>query len=564
VSRGPCLKVDVSVRMIQGQTALEKLNFFRDLLFHQHQTGGRPVPTKDEINNFLQLQMVGRTCMTKHNHIHYCIKRVCIEMDPSASFPFEDGEVTYLEYFQRRHGITLQKKQPMLHCPFRGKQELYLPSELAFLTGLDQDWKGDREFAKELWKGLRHTPAEHWKLQDRLLAGLVDEDQGQALREWGVKVDPEPVRVRCGQLDHDPIYFSRDVEDHFKNLEMPPVSLEVPTSSTGFAQRPWPEVWTRPGGRLILDKWLVFCSSRPEEKEWAARFVEDMEPLVGELVEADGEQGRVHIARPVLVEVNASSPEGWLQKVKAYQPPWPANKTQFAVVVIPAQAKHRDQYYFQLKNLFSFQLESCYPTQMVMSRKIQQREGQRQQIWRSILQQMLVKCGAFLWVTSPLPFSGRSTMVVGIDSLRKSEDSPAIQTLSASYNLYFSSYFTTWRSQADANQLAPPGPMLREAVLHFYSQLGRLPDTLLIYRAGVSECQEEALLEKEMYHPEEGILQSLHMTAAEIGRREGNAAEMKRWKENLEVAFIVVRRGTNVRFRTEQYENLPSGTYVDQ
>ncbi|CAE8743060.1 unnamed protein product, partial [Polarella glacialis] len=183
VSRGPCLKVDVSVRMIQGQTALEKLNFFRDLLFHQHQTGGRPVPTKDEINNFLQLQMVGRTCMTKHNHIHYCIKRVCIEMDPSASFPFEDGEVTYLEYFQRRHGITLQKKQPMLHCPFRGKQELYLPSELAFLTGLDQDWKGDREFAKELWKGLRHTPAEHWKLQDRLLAGLVDEDQGQALRE---------------------------------------------------------------------------------------------------------------------------------------------------------------------------------------------------------------------------------------------------------------------------------------------------------------------------------------------------------------------------------------------
>ncbi|CAE8721019.1 unnamed protein product, partial [Polarella glacialis] len=352
--------------------------------------------------------------------------------------------------------------------------------------------------------------------------------------------------------------------DHFKNLEMPPVSLEVPTSSTGFAQRPWPEVWTRPGGRLILDKWLVFCSSRPEEKEWAARFVEDMEPLVGELVEADGEQGRVHIARPVLVEVNASSPEGWLQKVKAYQPPWPANKTNFAVVVIPAQAKHRDQYYFQLKNLFSFQLESCYPTQMVMSRKIQQREGQRQQIWRSILQQMLVKCGAFLWVTSPLPFSGRSTMVVGIDSLRKSKDSPAIQTLSASYNLYFSSYFTTWRSQADANQLAPPGPMLREAVLHFYSQLGRLPDTLLIYRAGVSECQEEALLEKEMYHPEEGILQSLHMTAAEIGRREGNAAEMKRWKENLEVAFIVVRRGTNVRFRTEQYENLPSGTYVDQ
>jgi len=84
------------------------------------------------------------------------------DMDPSASFPFEDGEITYLapwlnhgpmamglilesdfpswiqvadsrqptahgiatkEYFLRRHGITLQRKQPMLYCPFRAKQE---------------------------------------------------------------------------------------------------------------------------------------------------------------------------------------------------------------------------------------------------------------------------------------------------------------------------------------------------------------------------------------------------------------------------------------------------------
>ncbi|CAK0909456.1 unnamed protein product [Prorocentrum cordatum] len=35
VSRGPCLKVDLSVRMIQGQTALSKLNFFRDLLIQE-------------------------------------------------------------------------------------------------------------------------------------------------------------------------------------------------------------------------------------------------------------------------------------------------------------------------------------------------------------------------------------------------------------------------------------------------------------------------------------------------------------------------------------------------
>ncbi|CAJ1450464.1 unnamed protein product [Effrenium voratum] len=53
VAWGPCLKVDISVRLIQGQTALARLNFFRDLLFEHRKNQQLPAPTKDRLFTFL-------------------------------------------------------------------------------------------------------------------------------------------------------------------------------------------------------------------------------------------------------------------------------------------------------------------------------------------------------------------------------------------------------------------------------------------------------------------------------------------------------------------------------
>jgi len=549
--------------MIQGHTALMKLSFFRDLLIQRHQSNGQPPPTKEETEAFLELHMVGRTCMTRHNHIHYRINRVCIDMDPLSTFPFEDGEISYIEYFQRRHGITLQRRQPMLHCPLRGKSELYLPSELAYLTGLDDDWKADREFAQELWRGLRHTPSDHWRLQSRLTTGLASKEEGAALREWGVVVEQEPIKVQCGELQHEPVYFSRYCEEYFRRARRPPSEFEVPTSRSGFERRPWPEVWTPPGHRLTFDRWLLFCSSRPEEQLIVDRFVEELEPLVGEVLEADMQSGRIVIAPPEVVPIQASSPNAWVEAVKAYKPPWPPERTKFALLVIPDKVKRRDQYYYQLKDLLSFQQDAGLVSQMVLSSTLQ-RSQQRPQIWRNILQQMLIKMGAWLWVISPLPYRGRSVMVVGIDACRQSKDGPSILTLCGSTNPYFTRYHTSWRAQdaaqggADAG--TSPGTLIREAVLSYFEENRRLPDRLVVYRAGVSESQENTLLDSEVHNPTGGILETLAAVADEV---RWPPEEVQRWRDRLEVAYILVRRGTNARFRTEDNENLPSGTYID-
>jgi len=559
VARGPCLKIDLSVRMIQGSTALSKLNLFRDMLIEKHRSRGWEPPTKDEMDAFLQMQMVGRSCMTKHNHIHYRIGRVCIDMSPQNTFPFEDGEISYLEYFQRRHGITLERRQPMLHCPFRAKQELYLPAEIAFLTGLDDDWKTDREFAQDLWKGLRHDPTEHWRLQSRLTEGLASAEEGRALRDWGVSVDRDALKVPCGELTHEPVYFSRRADSYFKQVRSPPEDLEISTSRQGFDGKPWPEVWTKPQARVVCDRWIIFCSSRPDERQIVDTFVDELEPLVGELLEADGESDRIVIAPPHIVEVAGKSPEEWADFFRTHRPPWRPEDTKFVFVVIPDKVRRRDQYYYLIKSFFSFQRDIGILSQVVLSRTLQL-ASQRAQIWKNILQQVLIKHGAWMWVISPLPYQGRCVMAVGIDACKQSRDSAPILTLCASTNPYFTTYFTTWRTGGSDDDRSAPGPPLKEALLYFLAQNRRLPDTLIIYRGGVSESQETALLEGEVYDPDGGVLETLVAVSDEALTDE---EERTRWRERLEVAYILVRRGTNARFRTEDNANLPSGTYID-
>ena len=45
------------------------------------------------------------------------------KLDPSGRLSAANCTWHRREYFLRRHGITLQRKQPMLYCPFRAKQE---------------------------------------------------------------------------------------------------------------------------------------------------------------------------------------------------------------------------------------------------------------------------------------------------------------------------------------------------------------------------------------------------------------------------------------------------------
>ncbi|CAK9109121.1 unnamed protein product [Durusdinium trenchii] len=145
-------------------------------------------------------------------------------------------------------------------------------------------------------------------------------------------------------------------------------------------------------------------------------------------------------------------------------------------------------------------------------------------------------------------------MVVGLDTAKAGKDAPLLVALSASCNVYFTSYFSTWRIMSEAT--ASPAPLMEEALRHFLQKMRRLPDTVVIYRGGVSDSQQEVILEHEMHHPTEGILAAFDRLAEVEGQEP--------WRSKVSVAYIMVRRSMNIRFMTEEGDNLPSGSYIDE
>eukprot|EP00913_Durusdinium_trenchii_P029878 g27997.t1 len=104
----------------------------------------------------------------------------------------------------------------------------------------------------------------------------------------------------------EPVYFSPLAEEHFRELRLPPSDLEVPSWPDGFEQRPWPEIWTRPGEKIALDRWLIFVAVNEQDpifprctQDLVEEFIEEIEPMVGELLDAGKESGEQQKSFPI-------------------------------------------------------------------------------------------------------------------------------------------------------------------------------------------------------------------------------------------------------------------------
>ena len=53
----------------------------------------------------LQSHLEGRTCITKYNHIHYRIHRVCLDKSTLDNFDCNGGQITFKNYFWTAHNI---------------------------------------------------------------------------------------------------------------------------------------------------------------------------------------------------------------------------------------------------------------------------------------------------------------------------------------------------------------------------------------------------------------------------------------------------------------------------
>lgn len=544
---GPCLKVDFSTRIVQSQSVLDRIVAYRE----DFRRRGQAPPTDRDFDELLQAKLRGRTCMTTHRECQYRIERVCFEKSPLDTFPHAGGEISYYEYFLQQYNQKVDKQQPLLHIPRRRNEERYLPASLGYLTGLDEEHHANPDLMQGLMKALHQKPERHWEEQGTLVQCLDTEacSPAGALHPWGMRVELRPREVPCTELRHDPVFFdpAAAASFHQGSPGRHAVATERPNGEVGFAQRPWPHVWTDQGG-LQLRHWLVFHGAEQEQRDLAKDLVGRLQPLVVELQRVAGQRLVICPPKLVAVDTRRGGSKEWLEFFERHE--W--DGAQFALVVLPTSLSKRDgTAYFSLKSLLTFStLWGGVPTQMVKEETLR-RSTQGPQILRNIIQQVLIKRGAWLWVTMPFP---DLVMAVGIDAIKQG-DSPAIQTLCASMNPYFTQYHVAWRVRKEVSRRGvfswPPGDLLDEALDRFHALNRCLPRRLVVYRNGVSESFEGALMEAEIKDSEAGVL----ATVDAVRRRFG-------WEQPVEVAYILARRGTNARFRTANHENVRSGTVV--
>jgi len=110
-------------------------------------------------------QMERAVVYTNYNNRSYTVKRVRMDMKPSAEFTMDNGKtISYARYVQARHGKTISTNdQPMLECERHG-QSLFLISEFCQPTGFDDADRRDFKLMSEVTKKLFPLPGTRQKM----------------------------------------------------------------------------------------------------------------------------------------------------------------------------------------------------------------------------------------------------------------------------------------------------------------------------------------------------------------------------------------------------------------
>ena len=131
-------------------------------------------------------------------------------------FPRRDGsEITYIQYYQERFGIKITDlKQPLIvSMPTKQEQRkwgrtdpVYLIPEICNMTGLSDDQRANFKLMAAVGEYTRPTPPQRLeKLRQFSQAIQKKVEIAKELKDWGMKIDTEPVKFKARTMDPEKI-----------------------------------------------------------------------------------------------------------------------------------------------------------------------------------------------------------------------------------------------------------------------------------------------------------------------------------------------------------------------
>lgn len=404
----------------------------------------------------LRYQMKDRIVITNYgNRKCYRITDICMDKTPLDTFEYQGSQVTFLAYFQTQYNLTITKKrQPLVRCIVRKPLgEVYLVPELVSLTGLDDSMRADYRLMSAIAEHTRLEPQQRLSTSTELPEKCARSSSVQQLfSDFSFSLSPDPVEVQAYQLPR--VHVT--------------ASTEVPVNADGNFNLRENKVFK--AGEIR--RWVVMAYDMKGGKQLANGLYQRLQAVDSTVP---------------LPEVLSYHRDAFQSLTAQSNPP--------TIVVILLPKRMKSDYAVIKRNSV---LINPVLTQVVMGPVNDRRFGS---ILDKLTLQIQAKIGGLLWTIGAPAGFGKYVMVVGLDVYHDTVDrKKSAVGFCATINSRLCEYYSATTLQTSGQEIALTiGNLFAEALKAFHSRTnGRYPESIIFYRDGVSESQDECVRRMEV------------------------------------------------------------------
>lgn len=511
---GLMLTMDVSHKVLSKSTIYDKIR--------EVSRSSRAASWKDD----LKKQMITRIVITKYNNRSYRIDDFDFERSPKTSFDVNGRDMSIIDYYKEQYNIKIQdENQPMIVCrkemrlSGRPKQEIeiLLVPELCYMTGLGDEQRRDFRVLKDMSTYTKMSPGQRIAAYKSFVDNLYNSEKAlQALADWGLKLDRNTAKAPARVLDGQKIIFGGGKEfpaGPKADFTRHAISNEVLLAFD------------------IVD-WVIIVSKGSE------RCAKTFEDKAAEFAKPTG----IRVKKSKTIVIPDAKTTTYCTAIREALSD---NKNiQIVVIIFPTA---QDDRYAAVKKILCAEIPT--PSQVIMANNLNKPDDKLRSIVIKIVLQMNCKLGGALWgMKIPL----KKTMIAGIDTYHElGAQSINVGGFVASVNPGFTKYYSNPTIQQKKEEIVLGLALsLESALKYYYSENDTYPDSIILFRDGVSEGQLENTLNLE------------------IGQFRSAFSRIDP-EYKPKVTFVVVQKRVNMKFYKEidamkrTYENLPPGTVID-
>ncbi|KAJ5069121.1 piwi-like protein [Anaeramoeba ignava] len=530
--KGLSLNLDLIHKVVRQDTVLDQIKMV--VSFMSDRRGGgydrdRRSPSRiDYSNPAIQQRIVeevsNSVVMTIYNNKYYSVTSV--DFSKSPMFSFEDArkgtKITLKDYYANQyHKNIADPDQPLLVVERKKKdstgrpirEEIYLIPELCSMTGLTNSMREDRKLMQSLSKHLHISPDERCsRLKEFVQTILKNEKARKIMDEWGMRIDPNVVRVEGRILDPIKVFFKNKVHDG----ERPSWDGLLKQATVISPQ--------------TFNRWMIVYPQSIDR---------DIDGFLNALIDVGQRMGIEFDPNKVdLNSVRYPEAKNYLEQLEKLTPEY-----SLVICVLPRQQKSK---YDAIKQIIT--LHKPVVSQCILANNLR-RSPKLMSICTKIVMQINCKAGGSLWGIE-LP-KNKEIMFCGLDVCHdpyKRSQSVAGFVSSTNHNCtnFYSRVIMQKTKEELVNNLAS---FFFEGIKMYRLKNDKVaPKHIMVFRDGVGDSQMQYVIENEI----PAIFEAFKKTPDSYQRPN--------------VTFVVVQKRIKTRIfeaKNGTYKNPQPGTVVD-